>query len=111
VLTFGGNDLFIESRKIMIHMGEIYRYLAHKFGDSIELEIIDPRNSISFFALLLREKRVRKLGWDSFIHTALNGQSKQSIIINGQLFSKGELPSLQDIVARIEDIKQGVSSK
>jgi hypothetical protein len=108
VLTFGGNDLFIESRQIMNQMGEIYRHLANKFGDSIELEIIDPRNSISFFALLLREKRVRKISWRSFIHTVLYGQSKQSIIINGQLFSKGVLPSIQDIEARIEDIKQGV---
>lgn len=91
----------------MNQMGEIYRHLAQRFGNEVEIEIIDPRNSISFFVILLREKRVRKGSWRSFIHTALYGQSKQSIIINGQLFSKGELPSIQEIEDKINYIKQG----
>lgn len=91
----------------MNRMGEIYRYLAHKFGNEVEIEIMDPRNSISFFVILLREKRIRRGSWRSFINTALYGLSKQSIIINGQLFSKGELPSIQDVEAKINLIKQG----
>jgi hypothetical protein len=107
VLTFGDKDLFIESRQIMNQMGEIYRYLYQNYADDLEIEVMDPRNSISFFVTLLREKRIRRGSWRSFIKTAVYGLSKQSIIINGQLFSKGTLPSIEEIEKKINHLKQG----
>jgi hypothetical protein len=110
VFIYGDPDLFLESRKIMTQMGEIYRYLNKKYGHEVEIEIMDPRNSISFFMTLLRQKRYRGGDWRSFIKTAMYGLSKQSIIINGQLFAKGELPSIKEIEEKIHDLKQEVET-
>ena len=107
MLTFSDGDLYKESREIMNQMGEIYRKLQARFGENLEIEIIDPRNSVSFFITLIREKRTRGIPLRSFIYTALFGLSKQSVIINGELFSKGVLPSFEEIEEHIQRVQSG----
>lgn len=94
----------------MVKMGDIYKHIQMKHGPYVEVEIIDPRNSVSFFAIILREKRNRNLSWRTFINSLLFGLSKQSILINGYVFSKGILPNIEELDEYINRLKQGAET-
>jgi hypothetical protein len=87
----------------MLQMGELYRHLKKRYGDQIELEVIDPRNQISYTSILIREVLRNHLGWKTFYQSMTKGLNTMAVLVNGQLISYGEIPDSDTVCFKIEE--------
>ena len=100
-----GEEVFAERRAIMERMGPVYRALRSRFGDAVDLQVVDPRNASLFF-LLLRDFRAYRVAPRSALAT-LFGLPKQGVIVNGALVDRTTHPNAERIVAIVEEVARG----
>lgn len=89
--------VFPERRVMMNRFGEIYRAVRQTFGDSVEITVIDPRNLIAFFPLVIRDA----IRFQVPLGTALRAATSTSIataILDGQLLFARKAPSPAEVV-------------
>jgi hypothetical protein len=99
--TCGGERVFAERRVVMERMGAVYRELRERFGDRVELQILDPRNaSLLFF--LLRDFRRFRVGWGPAVRTLVR-LPKQAVVVNGALEDVSEHPDPAHIAALVAE--------
>lgn len=101
VLGAGGDRVFAERRAIMEAMGPLYRRLKTRFGDELDLLVVDPRNQISLIPRLARDFWRYGVGWGEALRT-LRDLSTSTIVVNGRLFARGGWPSAEAVVVHIE---------
>jgi hypothetical protein len=101
----GDDAVFAERRAVMERMGPVYRRIRDRFGDAVELQVVDPRNASLFF-LLLRDFRAYRVGLRSALAT-LFGLPKQGVIVNGALVDRTAYPNAERILAIVEDAARG----
>jgi hypothetical protein len=89
-----------ERRAVMERMGPLYRTLRERFGESIDLDVVDPRNATLFF-MLIRDFWTFRVGLGQAIRT-LARIPIQAVVVNGRLVARGEWPDAEDVVAIIE---------
>ena len=100
-LTSGGKPVFAERRAIMEGMGPLYTTLRSRFGDGVDLEVVDPRNVFSLIFLLLRDFLAFRVGVGVALRT-LTRLPVQAVVINGRLVARGEWPDPMEVVAMLE---------
>jgi hypothetical protein len=103
-LAPGGKRCFPERRDIMESMGPLYRELRSRFGDAVEINVVDPRNFGTLLALLARDFRRHRPAVRDIVRT-VSHFSVTSVIVNGRLLTRGSWPSVDDVAAALE---QGV---
>ena len=90
-----------------MHGGDGARTLRERFGDAIELQVVDPRNAFLIF-LLLRDFWAFRVGFVEALKT-IGGLPVQAVIVNGKLLSRGEWPDPLEVVQILEEaISAGV---
>lgn len=97
-LAPGGQRCFPERRSVMEAMGPLYRELKERYGDEVDVNVIDPRNIGTLFILLARDFRAH--GTD--VRTALRTLFSYSVtttIVNGRILARGHWPSLDEVAA------------
>ncbi len=83
------------------------RTLRERFGDAIELQVLDPRNPALAF-LLLRDFWAFRVGLVEAMKT-IGRLPIQAVVVNGQLISRGEWPDPLEVVQLLEEtISAGV---
>jgi len=101
VLGSGGDRIFPERRVIMEAMGPLYRRLRGRFGDGLDLLVVDPRNQISMVPRLVRDFWRYGVRWGDALRT-LRDINTSSVVINGRLFSRGAWPPAEAVIVEIE---------
>ena len=102
-----GEPVFRERRACMEAMAPLSRTLRERFGDAIELQVVDPRNPVLLF-LLLRDFWAFRVGLVEALKT-IGGLPIQAVVLNGQLLSRGEWPDPLEVVEILEEaISAGV---
>lgn len=89
-LGCGDDAVFAERRRGMERMGPVYRAIRERFRDTVELQVVDPRNPSLIF-LLMRDFWVYRTGLRTAIST-LARLPKQGVIVNGRLVDRSEEP-------------------
>ena len=95
-LGCGDAAVFAERRAIMERMGPVYMTIKADFGDSVELQVVDPRNASLIF-LLVRDFWRFRVGVGVALAT-LFGLPKQGVIVNGRLVDKTPRPDPTRVV-------------
>lgn len=100
-LTCDGKRVFPERRAIMEGMGPLYMTLRSRFGDAVDLEVVDPRNVFSLIFLLVRDFLAFRVGVGVALRT-LTRLPVQAVVINGRLVARGEWPDPIEVVETLE---------
>jgi len=88
-------------------MAPLSRTLRERFGDSIELQVLDPRNPALMF-ILLRDFWAFRVGFVEALKTTAK-LPIQAVVVNGRLISRGEWPDPPEVVQILEEaISEGV---
>ncbi len=101
----GGERVFAERRAIMEAMGPLYRRLRGRFGDDLDLLVVDPRNQISLIPRLVRDFRRYGVGWREAART-LRDLSTSTVVVNGRLFARGAWPPAEAVIVHIERLAE-----
>ena len=92
---FGSGDpTFSERREQMEGAGVLCRAVQERFGDEVELRIVDPRNFVSLIPLFLRDFLRYRVPPRKALAT-LSGFTVNSVILNGCVRSRGEWPDAE----------------
>lgn len=75
----------------------LYRALDERYREQIRLEMIDPRNLIIYTVIMIQQGWRAKKGLFQTIHNWFKGYSTKAIIIDGEVFSFGEIPNQNDL--------------
>ena len=82
-------------------MAPLSRALRERFGDTIELQVIDPRNPALIF-LLLRDFWAFRVGLGEALKT-IGRLPIQAVVVNGRLLARGEWPDPLEVVQVLEE--------
>lgn len=93
-----GERCFPERRSVMEAMGPLYTGLKSRYGDTIEVNVIDPRNIGTLFLLLFRDFRDHRPGLRAALRTLFT-YSVTTVIVNGRLVARGRWPTLDEVEA------------
>jgi hypothetical protein len=88
-------------RSLMVQMGQLYQALRREFGDRVNVEVVDPRNSIYLFPVLLVDYWRYRPPLGRFLRTLFLGVTPASIIVNATTLCAGSLPSPQELVNKV----------
>ncbi len=91
--------VFAERRAVMERMGPVYRAVRERFGDDVELQVIDPRNAGLLITLLVDFWRFRVRPRTAL--ATLFGLPKQGVIVNGELVDKSPYPDPERVLAAV----------
>ncbi|MBM4185114.1 MAG: hypothetical protein FJ207_13010 [Gemmatimonadetes bacterium] len=100
-LGCAGERVFPERRAGMEAMGPLYRALHARYGDTIDLEVIDPRNAIALGLLLLRDFRRFRVGFGEAWRT-LTRLPVQALVLDGRLVARGAWPAADEVIGVLE---------
>jgi hypothetical protein len=100
-LSQGGGSAFPGRRAVIEGMGPLYRTIRERFGDEVELNVVDPRSLPTLVVLLLRDFRRYGVGLRGGIRTVFR-LPIQGVVLNGRLVARGKWPSPEEVVSRIE---------
>ena len=107
-LSRDGEPAFKERRACMESMAPLSRALRERFGDAIELQVVDPRNPFLLF-LLLRDCWAFRVGLVEALKTATK-LPIQAVVVNGRLLSRGEWPDPLEVIRILEDADPSITS-
>ena len=97
-----GERCFPERRSVMEAMGPLYRDLRARYGDELEINVVDPRNLISVIILLLRDARAHRVGMVEVLRTLFR-LKVNTVVVNGRLLARGRWPEPADVFAVLGD--------
>ena len=83
-------------------MGPLYRDLRARYGDELEINVVDPRNLISVIILLLRDARAHRVGMVEVLRTLFR-LKVNTVVVNGRLLARGRWPEPADVFAVLGD--------
>ena len=91
-----GERCFPERRAIMEAMGPLYRGLRSRYGDAVEVHVVDPRNLFAIFVLVFRDARAHSLSvWEALRTLLLIPVT--GVVVNGRLLARGRWPELSEL--------------
>lgn len=96
--------VFAERRAQIEAMGPLYRGLRTRFGDDLEIQVVDPRNLLSLIFLLVRDFLRYRVGVVEAIRTVTR-LPVQAVLVNGRLVSRGPWPDPRSLSHRIDQIR------
>ena len=85
-------------------MGPLYRDLRSRYGDEVEIHVVDPRNLFTIFALILRDARAHSLSVWKALRT-LFCIPVTGVVVNGQLLTRGRWPDFSELKEVLGDPK------
>ncbi len=85
-------------------MGPLYRGLRARYGDAVEVHVVDPRNLGTIVGLLVRDVRAHRPGLMAALGT-ISRLSVTSVVVNGRLVARGRWPSLEEVSAALGDVR------
>ena len=90
---------FAGQRAIIERMGVVYQALRRRFGEAIELQILDPRN-IALPILLVRDFFAHRVGFRAAVGT-LARIPMHGVIVNGRIVDTSSVPVADAIMEHL----------
>ena len=90
----------------MNRVGELYLALRRKFGDQVQIDVVDPRNEVYLIPVLVGDYRRYHPPLGVFLKTLFFGISPASVIVNGRAMHVGELPTPDVLVEEVGSLLQ-----
>lgn len=81
--------------------GKLYRALTGRYGDEIDVRVVDPRNLASLVPTLLRDAWRHGAGPAAAVRS-LFSISVKSVVVNGRLVARGEWPPVSVVCRALE---------
>lgn len=97
-----GTRCFPERRAVMEAMGPLYRDLRERFGDAVEVQVVDPRNLLMLLSLLVRDFRAHRVGLAAALRTLLR-LPVTGVVVNGRLLARGRWPDADEVTEALGD--------
>ena len=91
-------------------MAPVYRMVRDQFADTVELQVVDPRNLPSLAFLLIRDFWAFRVGIGDALRT-LGRLSVQTVIVNGRVMARGRWPDPADVAEMVEEVMADGSSR
>lgn len=101
-LNWNGSSCFPERRRIMEEAGSVYREIREKYGDTVELRIVDPRNWPALLPILVRDFRRHHVPIREALKT-LTGLTVNALVVNGRLVSQGDWPDQERVAGVLSE--------
>ena len=77
-------------------MGQLYRALRGRYGDAVEIQVVDPRNVLGLTFVLIRDfLRFRVSPLDAL--RTFGGLTAQAVIVDGRTVARGQWPSPDEV--------------
>ena len=104
--SFGSCEVpdYAATRTVMNRVGELYLALREKFGENVEIDVVDPRNEIYLIPVLLGDYRRYHPPLGVFLKTLFLGISPSSVIVNGRSIHVGDLPAPEILLEKIGSV-------
>lgn len=96
--------VFSERRECMEEVGELYRALRDRFGDRVEIRVLDPRNLVSLVPILWQEGQRHGVPVPTRLSAVLR-VSVNMVIVNGRVLSRGRWPAWRELRDALEGVK------
>ena len=87
-----------DSREIMKNMGNIYQSVKKRFGTSVEIDIVDPRNQIYLFTTLWKNRYRFNITFWEYIKIIFTGIGVNTVIYNGRPIFRGRVPDPEEVI-------------
>lgn len=102
--TFHDRTLYAEQRTIMLQMGYLYRKLKETYADRIQIDVIDPRNAVSYFSILAGRAYQNRMGWRKAIRSMIKGFNTIAVFVEGEPVATGKVPNVEIVKEKIDQI-------
>ncbi|MEQ1856528.1 MAG: hypothetical protein ABL963_08660 [Longimicrobiales bacterium] len=102
-LGCGSGPAFPERRAAMEAMGPLYRALKTRYRDTIDIDVVDPRNAVALGLLLFRDFRRHRVGFRDAVRT-LARVPVQAMIVNGRLVARGAWPDTEEVIRLVDTL-------
>jgi hypothetical protein len=86
----------------MESMGSLYRAVRERFGDTVELQVVDPRSWPTLLTLLVRDVYRQKVGFGALFRTLLR-LPVRGVVVNGRLVARNEWPPKEVVFRAVEE--------
>ncbi len=94
----GDTETYAHTRVEMEAMGVVYRALYSEFGDDIDLQIADPRNTVWLVPTIWRDARARGMSAGEAWRQICRGVGQGSVVCDGKVLHSGDTPDAQAMV-------------
>jgi hypothetical protein len=85
---------------------DLYHELRERFGDRLEITVLDPRNVIAFVPLVLRDALRFGVPLGEALR-AIGGTSYATAVLDGRLMFSGVAPPSREVVERVAERLEG----
>lgn len=99
--TRAGESVFAERRRLMERTGAVYRAVRERFGDRVEISVVDPRNAVALAFLVLRDAMRFAVRPRRLARTLLR-IGAVAVIVDGEVLASGRVPEIDDVLRRLE---------
>ena len=93
--------MFTERRRAMEGAGALYRALRSRYGDEVEIRVVDPRNLVSLLPLLFRDFRRHRVPLRDLLRT-LFGFRVNAVVADGRLVSSASWSDPEAVLDELE---------
>jgi hypothetical protein len=93
----------VRDRASRAPLGEFYRAVRAGLPAEIEVEIVDPHNTLFLLPAVFADGRRQGLRWRAALREALRSQGYAAIIVDGRVVSQGSLPEPEQALRLIRD--------
>lgn len=93
--------VFAERRKEMEEVGVLYRAVRDRFGDDVDIRVVDPRNLLSLIPILWQEGGRHGVPVGETLRSMLR-LSVNMLIVNGRIVGRNDWPDAGELLERIE---------
>lgn len=94
---------FPERRDRMESLGPLYRAIVARYGDEVEVQVVDPRNLLTLLPVVLRDLWSHGGSLGQAIRT-LRRVSFQTVIVNGRILSRGAWPEPDTVFSILDSL-------
>lgn len=93
--------VFAERRKEMEEVGVLYRAVRDRFGEDVDIRVVDPRNLLSLIPILWQEGRRHGVPVGETLRSLLR-LSVNMVIVNGRIVARNEWPDADELIELVE---------
>lgn len=101
-LDFGQEGrAFAGRRREMEGAGDLYRALRRRYGDDVEVRIVDPRNLLALVPTVLRDARAHGASLAEALAQLLR-LSVNSVVVNGRIVARNRWPTPEELFRALD---------
>lgn len=82
-------------------MGAIYRALRDRFGDAVELDVVDTRNTTYLIPALVRAGRRGGASWPQALRRAADTVGEFRVVVDDRVVVRGRPASIDEAIAQV----------